>query len=366
MVTYVLPPDTRAVNTGNPPADMNAVVDVLTHSSMRTFWLDIYGADPTGATLSDAAWAACYADAAAAIITGPPTSGALIAAGPGVYKFSVDTAVISDQRIGLLGAGKGVTEFTTSGSGGSLIKASGGTSGGSATAPVGGFSLYGYNAGANTNGLMYGARNYGNCFDIDARGFQGSGSRGFWFGYDGMCENSDFWGLTSRTCTVGYCFTGNAGVGSMDYSRFNLGAVSCGTMLQIVNDVDVEGVDLVLHGNLGGGAGAGTATVLQVGASGTDTSFLNHSRVAIGVEANAGSTTIQDFVIQGAAGNSGIWDCKGIISMINAGGTFVAGSNTSRMSFWGPVIGSPLVNAMTTNQKWTPFGSRILGCNSTL
>src|SRR5207248_8449330 len=52
LPTYNLPPDTRAVGTGNPPADMNSVVHVLNHTVLqRPFYIHQYGADPTGATL---------------------------------------------------------------------------------------------------------------------------------------------------------------------------------------------------------------------------------------------------------------------------------------------------------------------------
>ena len=45
------------------------------------FFLDNYGADPTGVTLSDNAWINAYSAAVNAIVTGNGTAGALVAAG---------------------------------------------------------------------------------------------------------------------------------------------------------------------------------------------------------------------------------------------------------------------------------------------
>jgi hypothetical protein len=65
---FTLPPDTRAVGTGNPPADMNAVVDALTAQGTASNILNAAyagGADPTGTADSTAA----FNDAVAALPT---------------------------------------------------------------------------------------------------------------------------------------------------------------------------------------------------------------------------------------------------------------------------------------------------------
>jgi hypothetical protein len=66
---FTLPPDTRAVGTGNPPQDMNGVVDTVTamgavYSVLNTAYAG--GADPTGVADSTAAINAAVAAAAAA------------------------------------------------------------------------------------------------------------------------------------------------------------------------------------------------------------------------------------------------------------------------------------------------------------
>ena len=68
-VNFTLPPDTRAIGTGNPPQDMNGVADALTAMGAGCNALNAAfsgGADPTGTASSDAAFAAAAAAAAAA------------------------------------------------------------------------------------------------------------------------------------------------------------------------------------------------------------------------------------------------------------------------------------------------------------
>ena len=82
-VQFTLPPDTRAVGTGDPPGDMNAVIDTLTAMGAPFSVLNAAyggGADPTGATYSDTAFSDCTTAASAAAM--PVTIPA------GTYKLS--------------------------------------------------------------------------------------------------------------------------------------------------------------------------------------------------------------------------------------------------------------------------------------
>jgi len=85
MPQFTLPPDTRAVGTGNPPADMNALIDALISfgipfNLMSAGWGTV---DNTGAADSTAAFANCMsaAIAANAEMTIPPGAYNLSAAG---------------------------------------------------------------------------------------------------------------------------------------------------------------------------------------------------------------------------------------------------------------------------------------------
>jgi hypothetical protein len=94
MVPFTLPPDTRSVGSGNPPQDMNAVVDALTalgagRSVLNTAFAG--GADPTGTTDSTAAFQAAVASMPTTVVNNGTTSatypvGTLLLP-PGTYKI---------------------------------------------------------------------------------------------------------------------------------------------------------------------------------------------------------------------------------------------------------------------------------------
>lgn len=75
---YTIPPDTRAVGTGNPPQDMNNVSDVLSGNGLayhvnNTAYAG--GADPTGASDSAAAFAAAVAAMPTRVVWANPNLG---------------------------------------------------------------------------------------------------------------------------------------------------------------------------------------------------------------------------------------------------------------------------------------------------
>src|SRR5690242_1712924 len=100
---YTLPPDTRTVGVGNPPADMNAVVDALTAMGAGFNVLSAAfsgGADPAGVSNS--------APAIQAAMNALPASGGIVFLPPGTYKITSPLApTISRTR--LVGAGPDCT-----------------------------------------------------------------------------------------------------------------------------------------------------------------------------------------------------------------------------------------------------------------
>jgi hypothetical protein len=358
MPTWNLPPDTRAAGSGNPPADMNAVVDVLNHTTMqRRFYIDQYGADPTGVASSDAAWTACYADALAAVITGPPPAGVIIVLGAGVYKFSIGTVQVLHRSIGLVGQGKAVTTLYTAGSTGDLVYVCDNT-GGTPCAPVGGFSLYGFNAGAAANGFHFGDRPYGAVFDIHSTGWSNcafllkndqNGGVG--------CEGNNMWGLSAKSSLIGLQCDGSSGTKAVNYCEIFMHTVACGTAVSLVNNAALFGDTFCLHGAIGSATYA-TSTLISVGNSGSDAPQFNESLLNIAVEVTSGSTTVFDFVFNGTAA-SGILDCYGGINLLPTSGTWTAGSlsGSSVFRFNGLIRGSPLVTADTAGSKYVIGGA---------
>ena len=111
-VDFTLPPDTRAVGTGNPPQDVDNIVDALTAAGAGLNVLNAAyagGADPTGASFSDAAFQACMT---AATGTGTGTPGEMIIP-PGVYKLAGDLHITGPLKIRGLGPANGYNSAVT-------------------------------------------------------------------------------------------------------------------------------------------------------------------------------------------------------------------------------------------------------------
>lgn len=102
---FTLPPDTRAIGSGDPPHDMNNVVDALNATGAGLNVLSATfsgGADPTGAAASDAAFAS-----ALSAVSSP---GATITIPPGTYLLN-GSAGLSLAQAGtrLAGSGRGAS-----------------------------------------------------------------------------------------------------------------------------------------------------------------------------------------------------------------------------------------------------------------
>jgi hypothetical protein len=103
---FTLPPSTRAAGTGNPPADMNAVIDALVALGAGYNVLNAAfsgGADPTGAADSTAA-------IQAAISACQTAGGGIVYLPPGNY--TVTGLTISGSDVTLLGTGIGASFLT--------------------------------------------------------------------------------------------------------------------------------------------------------------------------------------------------------------------------------------------------------------
>jgi hypothetical protein len=304
----------------------------------NTFHIDDYGADPTGASLSDTAWTNAYSDATTALQT---NGGAMVVFGCGQYRFSVNTVSITDSRIGIRGQGRvATTIYTTTGSGGVLVSAVGTTSNSSqGAAPVTGFNLYGWNAPAGTCGLRYGDRLNGSLTDVSASGFGGAGARGFWFRDNTANSEGSFIWAAADNCTVCYDFdqvTPSGSGGSFDYSQIYLhlglttspgpGVSAIGVRFQ--NGMHCNGAYLAVRGNVHASSGL-TSTVIAIGNSVSDNAKVAQTRFDVQVECDNSAGSVFDFVIQGTDSSCGILHCNGIMWMPNFGGTYTAGSVTS-------------------------------------
>lgn len=300
-------------------------------------YLDDYGADPTGAATSDSAWTAASAAATAALQT---NSGAMIVLGCGQYRFSVNTVVITDSRIGLRGQGRVATTVYTTGSSGVLLDITGATANSSqGAAPVCGFNMYGWNAGAGVTGLRYGDRLNGSVTDVSASGFGGAGARGFWFRDNTANSEGSYIWAASDNCTVCFDFdqvTPSGSGGSFDYSQIYLhlglttspGPGVSAVGVRFINGMHSNGGYLAIRGNVHASSGL-TSTVISIGNSGTDNAKIAQTHLDVQVECDSSAGTVRDIVVQGTDSSCGILHCNGIMWFPNFGGTYTAGSVTA-------------------------------------
>ncbi len=345
-----LPPNTRATGTGSPAADMDSVVDVLNHSVyQRVFYIDQYGADPTGATLSDTAWTNCYTDAAAAV---QAIGGSAIVFGAGYYKFTAGTIAINDCRIALRGQGRQATTIWSASTSGSLVKVTGTVPGGAGQgcAPVSGFTLYGWNGGGTLTGLEYGDRFGGTLTDVAAGGFNGNG---FWFHDATALSEGSFISVLGNQNTNDFVFQGNASTGSFDWSHIVLKVTgttatgSSGACLSVIGHMQMNGCFIQMTGGVQATTGL-TKTGLVVGNSGSDVSVISGCMLQIMLEGDTSAGTLTDAVVQGAGG-FGIDKCNGVMYFQNVTGTWAAGSVTSPAVFrMGGYVGGPLFSSHGT------------------
>lgn len=337
---------------------------------VNVFNIDSYGSDPSGVRSSDAAFTRAYAAAAASVVAGNPNGGAVVQYGAGLYLHSLGVVQVTDRRVGLRGAGSQATTLYSNGAGGDLVFVTDTTGLLPGSAPVGGFTLYGWNTGAASNGLHIGDRISSLVTDIAVYGFNGGPtSRGVWFRNDnGRLFERNFVQILSNQNSILYDFDGNSGAAnSFDYGTyflaFNQAAITAAAVgIRFVNGAHLYGGGgLNVFGNASNANAARTVTCMQVGASAADTARVN-CPVNINLECDASTGTVTDLVVQGASAAAGIIQCHGRMVFLNAAGAFTAGSVTlpAVVTGWGTWAG-PLFSAHGT---LTALGTAAAGLST--
>ena len=147
---YTLPPDTRSIGSGNPPADMNAVVDAVTAMGAGLNVLNAAfagGADPAGVNDSAAALQAA--------VNALPASGGTIWIPPGAYK-ATSTVTITGKYVTIRGSGRWATAWNYTGSGDAFRVFNTDTTGLITGGGLYDFTIDGSGAGAGACGLHMG------------------------------------------------------------------------------------------------------------------------------------------------------------------------------------------------------------------
>jgi hypothetical protein len=201
---FTLPPDTRAAGTGNPPVDMNGVVDTLTAMGAVYNVLDASysgGADPAGVADSTTAISAALAAL--------PASGGAVIFPPGTYLMG-SGVTITQAGIYLAALIPGTVTINYTGSGDCIrmytpLSYTHGQGGGI----LGGIIIDGTGAGAGASGAHIGDI-YRLKVDFGVRNFIGTGSKGLWF------DNQYWWAemmtgqVWAQNCTSHVVFDNSA------------------------------------------------------------------------------------------------------------------------------------------------------------
>lgn len=360
MTTQItLPPDTRAIGTGNPPADMNLVSDAL-NAMGATKWIIPTG--DTGGTTDTA-----NLNAALAAL---PAGGGTVQLAPGQFYITCGSVSVTSVFVTIRGSGRWATQVNAVGTGDVLRIFSTDTTGILTGGGVYDLTIDGISAGNGSTGLHYGDMRAGE-LRVAVRNFQGTGSIGVhldnqnaWteecHGYLWMSNNTqhlvfDVSGNNTATNSFGYSDfiveilskTGPAGTGQdgvvvqngalLYNSKLSVRAnfQSSATTVQTNAVVRVTGTVPAGHPNAGSFAG------------------IHSCRLDVQAECNTtGSNTPQTIVLGSLTGSNAIIGCTGILDFAQGGGAFAVSNWTATggagaFQFDGMILGDFNLNNAT-------------------
>lgn len=328
----------------------------------RIFHVDSYGADPTGAADSTAAFVAANAAAHAAVAGG--ATGADVGVGAGRYKLTCGRLDLTSPLVGIVGAGAEASRILAQGSGVAVqARNTGWVSDNTIVSRrIGGFTIDGSATTAASVGLRYQDLNAGHLDDLRVRDFGIVGSVGIDMHKDlGWTERVLWTRVTTRNCNTHVCFDGKDSTGgSFMYHRIldlrsTLFVGQTGIKLRnfaqldnvvfnwVFNALADAGSDILLF-NLGDGVAS-------------DTSRMLRAQLAVhGERGGAGASLTKDFTLgtntqfigAGTIYLVGTWTA----GTVSAGNVYFAGQTNapalSSESFYaGPGFKSVTPNSVT-------------------
>jgi hypothetical protein len=303
----------------------------------KTFYVDDYGADPTGSTFSDTA--------VAAAVTALGSSAGTIEFGPGIYKLASTTITLGPYQ-SVIGDSLGATVLKYSGTGDCIRVRDtrsfstaedalpGGTSGPGFAGKITSLTIDGTGAGSVAHGVHAGDLSGHHINGVAVVNFTGASAIGFWF------DNTETWYERANVnaevynCTNAVVFDGGNG-GAFSFSflystyRFWLSCNANQNGVVLRGGAEISHATLQVGGNFWGHATSNTGTVLTLGGSG-DECGLKRSQVIIAVETNGDGPVGHKTLA--LAGSSKINNCYGQLQYRGGGhsftnsGVFLSGS----------------------------------------
>ncbi len=320
--------------------DQTAARLVIKAASSKTFFIDDYGADPTGASASDTAVTAALADLG--------TSRGIIEFGVGTYRLD-SSKVLAHAGQYFKGQGIGVTTIDCRGTGSGLqcwdstVPTSGLSAPGRGGGVIGGLTIDGTNnSNANSIGLQIGDLINPVVENVRIVGFINTGCIGFlgqnrysWTEYGKFQITSDY----NTNCFVIESHASHpliaGGKSSWSYNTLDFGFSAEANQNGVIfrNNVNATGVQWFMRFNCNPGA-TNTGVAVTIGENGTDNSGVEGLISWFGEATNPGAVGHTDINIGAVASLRGF----GALEFHDFSADFVAGSAVPyRVTFAGRV-----------------------------
>lgn len=338
--------------TGSNTAQWSAV------PSANRIYVDAYGADPTGATDSTAAFVAAQ--------TAGGSGAYELILGVGNYTLGTsDNLNIFGPSQGMIGQGAAHTAITYIGNS-TCVQAFDSTFNDSVIGGrFDGFTLSGYSAGGSAIGMSWGNMQSARSHDIAIYGFDGGGLQ---------LKNGSGWAEESEWTGIRLIQNGGASganvifdTGSFDYSvyQFVIVANSGTDGIRLQNGVNLTGCRLELRGNFIAGSGNTGAVVAIDRGNASGTSYIANAQMDISVE-TADSGTGHYTILMGSSNAASQFYGTGILSFSNVSTNFqgVSNPNYCPLGFSGVINDTVIGNmndgdglAVVGGSQWTEAGS---------
>jgi hypothetical protein len=278
-------------------------------------YVDAYGADPTGATDSTAAFVAAQTAGGAGAYQ--------LILGVGTYKLGTSANLNAFGRNqGMIGQGSASTTLNYMGSATCVaIYDSSFSNSLSVGGCFTGFTINGASSGAGAKGMSWGNLNQARCSDISITSFGGTGCIGLYLhngSSSSWSEQAEWVGIRIITCTNAVIFD----TSSFDYSIYQFLIVNNANQngLTIQNGGALEGCRLEVRGNFNSGSGnSGYVLGLDPAGAGTGSSRIDGALIYLNVEQD-GTTGTGHTTISMHGSSSSQLSGQGVLQF-NSGGT---------------------------------------------
>ncbi|HEU0266714.1 MAG TPA: hypothetical protein VFQ70_03730 [Candidatus Saccharimonadaceae bacterium] len=321
-------------------------------------YVDSFGADPTGATDSTAAFVAAQ--------TAGGSGAYQLVLGVGTYTIGKSGDIKPFGRHqGMEGQGQSLTTLTYYGSATAIAAFdSSFDSTNSIGGSFSGFSIDGTNAGTNAIGMSWGNLLCARCHDISIYSFSGVGLQMKNSGSTAWSEEAEWTAIRLDSNAINVLWD----TGSFDYSTYDFVIIALAGQdgLRLQNDAALEGVKLSIQGNFITGAGNTAAVIAIDRGNSSGTSRIDGAQIYINVESD-GSTGLGHTTILMNGSSSSQFTGTGVLFFRNDATPFQGYTNTNGAQFGiAGVVNDPTLGEMSTSDALAVAGGSTWRTSGTL